>query len=103
MFSESYHCTRNATDNTIAHLTINFQWYKHGWVQALKYSTFIGGGDIDKPAGIQELVQGDPAGSCSKLLSSPNTSGNNDSVELTISLDPTESDAKRCGFEVVSR
>ena len=75
-------------------------WYKYPWVQAMKTATYMGSGPT--PDGIQVFVQGDPVGSCSGMLSNPNTQGNNDSVVLTLSMNPADSEAKRCGFNVVS-
>ena len=98
--SASYFCSRNESDPNIAHLTISFMWYKYPWVQAMKTTTYMGSGPT--PDGIQEFVQGDPVGSCSGMLSNPNTPGNNDSVVLTLSMNPADSEAKRCGFNVVS-
>ena len=53
------------------------------------------------PVGMQTFVKGDPTGSCSTELADP-ASADSDTLSLTISLEPTDSDAKRCGFEVVS-
>ena len=99
--SASYFCSRNESDPNIAHLTISFMWYKYPWVQAMKTATYMGSGPT--PDGIQVFVQGDPVGSCSGMLSNPNSPGNNDSVVLTLSMNPADSEAKRCGFNVVSK